>query len=68
MKDEVIIRIGWGTSEIEGTWTEDEGRRVCFLCRKMIRPGERVIEYKGRGVRWSYCHKDECSNQKEVEG
>ncbi|KKM99439.1 hypothetical protein LCGC14_1147760 [marine sediment metagenome] len=67
MKDKVIIRkgCGWLEYKTEGTWTEEDGRRFCSWCSKMIRIGDRVLDHMtsphrgGKGDR-SYSHIGRC--------
>jgi len=71
MKDRVSLKdkpLSWLELRTEGTWTEDDGRRFCLWCNKMLRVGERVIEHKdqpthrgGIGKR-TYQHSGGCPN------
>ncbi len=75
MKDKVSIREGcsWGEYKTEGTWTEEDGKRFCVWCSKMIRVGDRVEEHMtsphrgGRG-HWSYSHVGDCPNLSGEQG
>ena len=43
MIDEVFDKgAGWGQSRTYGTWTEEDGRRFCLWCNRMMRVGDRV--------------------------
>jgi len=45
MKDQVKIKEGIGSGEVEGVWEESDGKRFCLQCGKMIREGQKVREW-----------------------
>ena len=71
MKDKVKIRegCGWGEYKTEGTWAEEDGRRFCLKCNKMMHSGDRVLEHitsphRGGGGHWAYSHVGQCPTQR----
>ena len=58
---------GWLEYKTDGIWTKEDGKRFCYKCGKMIKPGDRVLEHVtsphrgGRG-HWSYAHIGGCPN------